>query len=95
MAKAEELQAQLDVLKTNRFKRVPSRPGEFHPEPLTEPDVSLSTHPAPIIQPHGTSPNRQWAKRPRARRATDCSHLLARLACRCNRLYFWVAQRTR
>ena len=24
----------------------PSRPGEFHPEPLTEPDVSLSTYPA-------------------------------------------------
>ncbi|GAU06910.1 hypothetical protein BSLA_03r1069 [Burkholderia stabilis] len=28
-----------------------SRPGEFHPQPLAEPDVSLSTHPAPIIQP--------------------------------------------
>ena len=25
---------------------VPSRPGEFHPEPLTDPDLSLSTHPA-------------------------------------------------
>jgi len=25
---------------------LPSRPGEFHPEPLTEPDVSLSTYPA-------------------------------------------------
>ena len=24
----------------------PSRPGELHPEPLTEPDVSLSTYPA-------------------------------------------------
>jgi hypothetical protein len=24
----------------------PSRPGEFHPEPLTEPDLDLSTHPA-------------------------------------------------
>jgi hypothetical protein len=22
------------------------RPGEFHPEPLTDPDLSLSTHPA-------------------------------------------------
>lgn len=28
-----------------------SRPGESHPQPLAEPDVSLSTHPAPIIQP--------------------------------------------
>jgi hypothetical protein len=25
---------------------VPSRPGEFHPEPLTDPDVILSHHPA-------------------------------------------------
>ena len=24
----------------------PSRPGESHPEPLTDPDVSLSPHPA-------------------------------------------------
>jgi len=24
----------------------PSRPGESHPEPLTDPDLSLSTHPA-------------------------------------------------
>src|SRR5262245_49520514 len=28
---------------------VPSRPGEFHPESLTEPDVSLSTYPARAI----------------------------------------------
>ena len=26
--------------------RLPSRPGEFHPEPLTDPDVILSHHPA-------------------------------------------------
>src|SRR6516164_4482215 len=29
--------------------RLPSRPGEFHPEPLTEPDLSLSTYPARAI----------------------------------------------
>ena len=28
-----------------------SRPEEFHPRPLAEPDVNLSAHPAPIIQP--------------------------------------------
>ncbi len=28
-----------------------SGPGEFHPQALTEPDVSLSTHPALIDQP--------------------------------------------
>src|SRR3979490_1499739 len=26
--------------------RLPSRPREFHPEPLTEPDLTLSRHPA-------------------------------------------------
>jgi len=25
---------------------LPSRPGEFHPEPLTDPDLTLSRHPA-------------------------------------------------
>ena len=28
-----------------------SRPGEFHPQALTDPDVSVSTHPALIVQP--------------------------------------------
>jgi hypothetical protein len=28
------------------FGYAPSRPGELHPEALTDPDVSLSTHPA-------------------------------------------------
>src|SRR6266702_6566105 len=27
----------------------PSRPGEFHPEPLTDPDLTLSRHPARAI----------------------------------------------
>ena len=30
--------------------RVPSRPGEFHPEPLTDPDLNLSIHPARAIR---------------------------------------------
>src|SRR5215510_8003549 len=29
--------------------RMPSRPREFHPEPLTDPDLNLSTHPARAI----------------------------------------------
>ncbi len=29
--------------------RLPSRPGEFHPEPLTNPDLILSHHPARVI----------------------------------------------
>jgi hypothetical protein len=28
-----------------------SSPGEFHPEALVEPDVDVSAHPTPIIQP--------------------------------------------
>src|SRR6266481_6168149 len=32
-----------------KFKGPPSRPGEFHPEPLTDPDLTLSRHPARAI----------------------------------------------
>ena len=28
-----------------------SSPGELHPQALTDPDVSVSTHPAPTVQP--------------------------------------------
>jgi hypothetical protein len=34
-----------------------SSPGESHPQALSEPDVSLSAHPAPIIQPQAKSPS--------------------------------------
>ena len=37
---------QVDVAALPVPTRMPSRPGEFHPEPLTEPDLSLSTYPA-------------------------------------------------
>jgi hypothetical protein len=32
--------------------REESQPGEFHPQLLAEPDVNLSAHPAPIVQPN-------------------------------------------
>jgi hypothetical protein len=32
--------------KANRSGAATRRPGEFHPEPLTEPDLTLSRHPA-------------------------------------------------
>jgi hypothetical protein len=35
--------------KVSRQKHLPSRPGEFHPEPLTDPDLILSHHPARAI----------------------------------------------
>jgi hypothetical protein len=28
----------------------PSRPGDFHPEPLTDPDLNLSIYPARLTQ---------------------------------------------
>ncbi len=34
-----------------------SRPEELHLRPLSEPDVNLSAHPAPIIQPMTDSPS--------------------------------------
>jgi len=53
--------------------------GESHPPAPSEPDVSLSTHPAPIIQRQGSTPMCQWAKRAGERRATPSSHLHDRL----------------
>ena len=42
--------AGVDMLPNPRAPRVwPSRPGELHPEPLTDPDVNLSIHPARAI----------------------------------------------
>src|SRR6266496_5223542 len=43
----------------------PSRPGEFHPEPLTEPDLNLSAYPARAT--HGrlpSSPNIEFLRLP-------------------------------
>ena len=34
-----------------------SRPEEFHLQPLAEPDVNLSAHPAPIIRPRPQTPS--------------------------------------
>ena len=35
-----------DMRRLERTPLLPSRPGEFHPEPLTDPDLTLSRHPA-------------------------------------------------
>jgi hypothetical protein len=51
--------------------------GEFHPPALSEPGVSLSTHRAPIVQPSGRTPNRQWANSPGWRRKTSTRNLRA------------------
>ena len=49
-----------------------SSPGEFHPKALAELGVSVSTHPAPIIQPY------QVGQDANAQRATAGSELPAR-----------------
>src|SRR5450755_4612450 len=45
-----------------------SRRRESHPPALAEPGVNLSAHRAPIVQPSGRTPQRQWANRPGWRR---------------------------
>jgi hypothetical protein len=50
-------------LHSPRIPALASSRGEFHPPALSEPGVNLSAHPAPITQPHGRTPNCQWANR--------------------------------
>jgi hypothetical protein len=38
-----------DIAIDSGSSRLPSRPGEFQPEPLTDPDMNLSIHPARAI----------------------------------------------
>src|SRR5215813_1350290 len=45
----------MDYLST----KLPSRPGDFHPEPLTDPDLSLSTHPARATARRQSAPLRR------------------------------------
>jgi hypothetical protein len=53
-----------------------SRPGEFHPEALAEPDVTLSRHPAPIKEP--LRKTTQCANSSGLRRETAATHRRAR-----------------
>jgi hypothetical protein len=57
---------------TNLFQETASdkssRPGESHPQALTDPDVNVSAHPAPTVQPppDATVANAQRAPDPAA-----------------------------
>ena len=67
-----------------------SRPGESHPEPLSEPYLSFSAHTAPAMEPRRT-PIRQCAHNFGSRleiRATQC---VARRKCLRSFLYFRLA----
>ena len=71
-----------------------SRPGESHPEPLSEPYVNLSAHTAPAMEPRRT-PICQCAHNFGSRleiRATQC---VALRRCLRSFLYFLSAHRAR
>jgi hypothetical protein len=72
-----------------------SRRGESHPPPLAEPCVNLSAYTAPIVQPPGFKPMRQWANNCGDRREASASSSPARFSRRRSRLYLRMAQRTR
>jgi len=72
-----------------------SRRGESHPPPLAEPCVNLSAYTAPIVQPPGFKPMRQWANSCGDRREASASSSRARFSRRRSRLYLRMAQRTR
>src|SRR5204862_4660969 len=42
-------------------RRLPSRPGDFHPEPLTDPDLTLSRHPARATERRLPPPVENWS----------------------------------
>src|SRR5450755_296300 len=70
--------------------------GESHPPALAEPDLNLSTHPAPIAQPSGRAPSRQCANSRGDLRAAPASSSIARRSRLRSRLsYFRQAHRTR
>lgn len=41
-----------------------SRRRESHPPPLVEPCVTVSRYTAPVVEPLGSAPWRQWMKMP-------------------------------
>src|ERR1700739_1679463 len=42
-------------------RQLPSRPGEFPPEPLTDPDLTLSRHPARATERRLPPPVENWS----------------------------------
>src|ERR1700737_4185077 len=71
-----------------------SRRRESPPPALAEPGGNLSAPRAPIVQPSGRTPNRQWANRPGCRLATSARNLRARRGRRRSRLFFRMAHLT-
>src|ERR1039458_8602282 len=71
-----------------------SRPGEFHPQALTDPDMNVSAHPALIVQPPLDAAIAS-EQRARDRARQPCDQCPARRGRRFKRLYFAMAQHAR
>jgi hypothetical protein len=63
-----------------RRYRMPSRPGEFHPESLTEPDLTLSHHPARAIA-RRLPPSAESSGSSRSYPVGPCSTAMTRPLC--------------
>jgi len=72
-----------------------SRPGEFHSQPLAEPDVNVSAHPAPSIQPLGMYPNFQCTNAEGVALAIRSSTPIARFSRLANFWYFRISHLVR
>ena len=54
-------QNSITIIRSLPHGHVPSRPGEFHPEPLTDPDLTLSRHPARATERRPPPPVENWS----------------------------------
>ena len=74
-----------------------SRPEGFHLQPLAEPDVNLSAHPAPIIQVYDTNPIFQCMKAPgwppAIRLSVSAARVLRPARCLCLRISHRIRNR--
>ena len=55
------IDAHTDTYPDDGISKLPSRPGEFHPEPLTDPDLTLSRHPARATERRLPPPVENWS----------------------------------
>ena len=92
-ARAAESDPRLQETLMLAVERQSSSAEESHPHALPKPDVSLSTHPAPIVQPssQGASAGITFG----CRDFNRASQSQALDLCRFSRLYLRCAQRTR
>jgi len=77
---AEKIQREVEIVPLSVIVSLQTRassPEGLHLQALAEPDVNLSAHPAPILQPLGLVSNFQCGKRPGFVFATANCHLPA------------------